>query len=78
MTTLTFNHLPSGNAFAAKAAKLLSFAGLGQLKARIRHELDVRAAVAELQRLDSRCLADIGICRSEIDAVVRGNLDRVA
>ncbi|MBL4615416.1 MAG: DUF1127 domain-containing protein [Magnetovibrio sp.] len=78
MTTLTFNHLPSGNAFVAKASKLLSLAGFDNVMAYIRREMAVRAAVVELQQLDDRCLADIGITRGEITGVVRGNFKNSA
>jgi uncharacterized protein YjiS (DUF1127 family) len=37
----------------------------------IGRELELRRAVAELESFDGRLLADIGICRGDIERVVR-------
>lgn len=62
MTTLTLSQgfAPKGHSLIAKA---IAF---------VQHELAVRAAVRDLRRMDDRTLADIGICRGEIKAAVRG------
>ncbi|HEY9079734.1 DUF1127 domain-containing protein [Magnetovibrio sp.] len=72
MSALTFNHLPVGHNVVNGVVKLISFAWAEHLKNRIRYELDVRAAISELNRLDGRSLEDIGISRGDIKAVVRG------
>ena len=46
--------------------------GFSRLVARIRREMVLRAAISQLQRLDDRCLADMGVIRSDIERVVRG------
>ena len=40
----------------------------------VRNELAVHAAVRELEQMDARALADIGICRADIHAAVGGRL----
>jgi len=72
MSTLTLNHLPVGHNVLNGVVKLISFAWVEHIKTRVRYEMDVRAAISDLNRLDSRNLDDIGICRGDIEAVVRG------
>ena len=72
MSTLTLNHLPVGHNVLNGVVKLISFAWVEHIKTRVRYEMDVRAAISDLNRLDSRSLDDIGICRGDIEAVVRG------
>ena len=72
MTTLTQTHLPIGHYVFNGLVKRISFAWMEHLKTRIRYEMDVRAAISDLNRLDSRSLDDIGICRGDIESVVRG------
>ena len=72
MSTLTFNHHPVGHNVLNGVVKLLSLAWMEHIKGRIRVELEARAAISELNRLDSRSLDDIGISRGDIEAVVRG------
>jgi len=74
MTTLTHTHLPIGHYVFNGLVKRISFAWMERLKTRIRYEMDVRAAISDLNRLDGRSLDDIGICRGDIEAVVRGRL----
>jgi len=45
---------------------------LSRLGLAIRREREFRRAIAELESFNDRLLADIGICRSDIDRVVRG------
>jgi len=44
----------------------------GGLLARIKHFLDYRAAVTELQSMDDHLLQDIGITRTEIEYFAKG------
>ena len=62
MNTLTHAYVSSsaGPSFVAKAAAF------------VHNELTVRAAVRDLRQMDDRALADIGICRGEINDAVRG------
>jgi len=73
MTALTFSHLPSGHGVWGKIAKLASFAWIAPLWARIRYEMELRAAIEELHRLDDRYLKDIGVDRNDIECMVRNN-----
>ena len=72
MSTLTFSHFPVGHNVLNGVVKFISLAWMEHIKTRIRYEMDVRAAISELNRLDSRSLDDIGICRGDIEAAVRG------
>jgi len=63
MTTLTLNHVSSPSEFTF-VAKAVAF---------VRKELKARAAIDELNRLDDRALADIGITRGDIKNAVRGH-----
>jgi len=72
MSTLTLNHLPVGHNVLNGVVKLISSSWMEHLKTRVRYEMDVRAAIADLNRMDSRSLDDIGIGRDDIEAVVRG------
>lgn len=64
---------------AALQRALVVKAGLRWLAGRIdalRYRLEVRAALRELQALDGRMLADLGINRGDIEAAVEGRLDQ--
>jgi uncharacterized protein YjiS (DUF1127 family) len=41
------------------------------------HEWECRRAIAELQRMDNRALADLGLTRGEIEFVVRRDVRSV-
>jgi len=71
MNTMSFTHLPASTNFVFAAAKRV-FALVELIQDQVRHEMTVRAAIAELKRMDARCLRDIGICRNEIEQAVRG------
>jgi len=71
MTTLSFTHLPASTNFVFALAKRVS-ALVEMIQDQVRYEMTVRTAIAELKRMDARCLHDIGICRNEIEQVVRG------
>lgn len=62
MNAITLAHMSTstGPSFVAKAVAF------------VHNELAVRAAAADLRQMDDRALADIGICRGEINDAVRG------
>jgi len=74
MNSATFPHVtaPAGHVSFAKAAYTQALGWVKPVANWIDHEVAVRAAVRELRRMDDRSLADIGICRGEINTVVRG------
>lgn len=74
MTTLPYTHLPTpgDSGFLGKTAKLFSFAWARRLSEKFRNELNVRRAMGELEKLDDRYLADIGVDRADIERIVRG------
>lgn len=74
MTTVTFHQVsaPEGHHSFVKTASVAALDLIKSLVARIENELAVRAAIRALRRMDDRSLADIGICRAEINAAVRG------
>ena len=71
---LPFVSTPAGHTFVASMVSVLTFVWVKPMTARIGHELSLRAAERELNNLDNRVLADMGISRSEIKAAVRGRL----
>jgi len=74
MSTLISSPLPfhGGRRFSTKVTQLFSLEWVVSLQTRIRHEMEVRSAIAEMKRLDDRCLEDIGVRRNDIERVVRG------
>lgn len=74
MNSATFPQVtaPTGHTSIAKAAFTLALGRVKALGDLIDNELAVRAAVRDLRRMDDRGLADIGICRGEINTAVRG------
>jgi len=68
LTTNTNAHdLAHGKARLSPLARLLAI---------YRREAELSAAESDLKSLDDRLLADIGISRSEISAVLRGKATR--
>jgi uncharacterized protein YjiS (DUF1127 family) len=74
MTTVTFHQVssPEGHPSFVKTVSIVTLGLIKSLVARIDNELAIRTAVRALRRMDDRSLADIGICRAEINAAVRG------
>lgn len=74
MTTVAIHQVssPEGHHSIAKTASIAALALVKSLAARFHSELTIRAAIRALRRMDDRTLADIGICRAEINAAVRG------
>ena len=59
---------PTPRARRAEALRAL----WARMRVALRHELEVRRAVAEFETFSDRMLADLGISRSDIKHVVRG------
>ena len=74
MNTATFHYASAsvGHTLFVKMLSLLSFAWVKPAIAHVSYALSVRAAERQLQHLDDRILADMGITRGDISDVVRG------
>ena len=71
MLGVTANDNGSPKSVTAYAKELLA-----TVKATLSESLAYRRRMAELQRLDERELTDIGIGRSDFDAIARGTYQR--
>ena len=68
--------LPFARPMAGGAAR--SIAGMvAKVFVEVRKQLAIRATVAQLRSLDDRTLSDIGLHRSEIDAIAWVGFDRI-
>lgn len=74
MTTVTFHQVssPEGHHSFVKSTVNTVQNVVKAMISSVENELTVRAAIRALRNMDDRTLADIGICRGEINAAVRG------
>lgn len=76
MTTVSLPHgsIHAGFALLEKGLAFFSSSRVKALTDSVRTEMQLRAAMRELRKMDDHALADIGINRTDIEDVVRGRL----